>query len=238
MFECPFCHHTCQPSELRPRGLATPVIVEKRITGSGKRLTRCPQCQSYDRERLVYLYLQRQGRLTTPGLRILHIAPEDRVRRVLERLPSVEYVIGDISPGKGMQRVDIRDIEFADERFDLIICNHVLEHVEEDTRALGELLRVLRTGGLAILQTPIALALESTFVLPSAASDEEREAAYGQKDHVRLYGRDFPLRVASTGFEVECFDVSAVYGLEGCARLGLNPEEALIIGHKGTPAIS
>jgi SAM-dependent methyltransferase len=168
----------------------------------------CPRCASAERQRLMWLYVTQRG-LIPPETRLLHVAPERSLSARLRALPGIDYVSGDLS-GTGMLRLDVTDLSaFPDGSFDAIICSHVLEHVLEDRRAMAELARVLRCGGWAILLVPIDAARATTFEDSSVTDPRERLRLFGQEDHVRVYGRDFPDRLHEAGFQVTADDFAA-----------------------------
>jgi SAM-dependent methyltransferase len=161
---------------------------------------KCPNCLSLERMRVLALYL-RDRDLT--GKRILHLAPEACLHDLFSAVPGAEYVTGDARPGPLVDvQLDARDLPFDDDAFDLIICNHVLEHIPEDTQVLDEFRRVLRPGGEALIQVPVDHRRETTYEDPTITDPADREREFGQFDHVRWYGRDIVSRYASTGFEV------------------------------------
>ena len=171
------------------------------VVGSDVDNFECPRCGAHDRERHLLLYLQESGLLARiPALRILHFAPEKRMaQRIVEREP-VEYVKCDLHPSAAdTRRVDIEAMPFADGSFDMVIANHVLEHVDDDIRAVAEIRRVLRHDGIAILQTPYSAMLHHTWSDPGLVAEDARLHAYGQEDHVRLFGRDIVERFAAGG---------------------------------------
>jgi SAM-dependent methyltransferase len=168
---------------------------------NGKEGERCPRCWSLSRQRFLYLYLREEG-LIDPALHILHIAPEDGIYRHYKG--STGYVTGDLIPSvRVRQPMTVEQLPFADGCFDLVLCSHVLEHVVDDRLALREFRRVLRPGGRALLQHPILLTRETTDEDPAVTDPAGRLRRFGQEDHVRLYGRDFPDRVREAGFDVE-----------------------------------
>jgi SAM-dependent methyltransferase len=155
----------------------------------------------------------------------LHVAPEEQLRRVLIDMPHLQYVTVDLhTPFVGL-RLDIQRIPCEYDFFDGIICNHVLEHVSNDRQALRELYRVLKPGGWAILQVPIAAAFAETREFKGPLTPEQRQSLYGQADHVRLYGRDYPGRLAHCGFVVHRENAVQILGGEVVRRYGLNKEE-------------
>lgn len=134
---------------------------------------------------------------------MLHIAPELCYIDRFEALENLEYITADIESPLAKLKMDIHDIPLENNSIDVIFCNHVLEHVDDDIKALSEMQRVLRPGGWAILQVPFFYPLpKETFEDKSITEPKEREKAFGQDDHVRMYGEDYGERLASTGLKV------------------------------------
>lgn len=184
--ECPCCHGTFR--ELEPhRDLPN---------------RRCPRCGSLERHRLLWLFLERETDLFTRRQSLLHIAPEQVYSAKFAGHATIDYVSGDLGPGKAMEVMDVTAIDRPDGSFDAVMCNHVLEHVPDDRRAMSELFRVLKPGGVAYMQHPIDYALERTYEDASVTSPEDRMREFGQEDHVRWYGSDFVERLRSVGFDV------------------------------------
>src|SRR5690606_5498676 len=151
---------------------------------------KCPVCGALERHRLIVRFLaERTDFWNGRTKRMLHVAPEAQIRTMFMRAPGVRYVSADISLRRPMVQADLTNLGFADETFDVIYCSHVLEHVDDDLRAMRELRRVLRPGGWAILQVPIIR--DVTYEDPTVTTPEGRLAAFGQRDHVRAYGRDY-----------------------------------------------
>lgn len=194
----------------------------------------CPHCQCFDRERHLLMYFDTLGLWDRfSGLAILHIAPERLIRQRLKQLDVKEYVMGDLSPSsEEVKRIDVTAIPFPDAHFDLVICNHVLEHVPADSLALAEISRVLVRGGLAILQTPYSSLLANTFQDPNINTDELRKCLYGQEDHVRLYGLDLFTKIQSHGFELDIRRHQDVLPEYDGRRFGINEQEKLILARK------
>lgn len=162
---------------------------------------RCPRCKSYNRHRTLWLYLEREG-ILTDGPRVLHLAPEPGLAARLCSTPGVSYVSADLDAERAMVPTDLTRMSFGDAEFDLVICCHVLEHIPDDESAMREIHRVLRVGGKALLQHPIDYSREASYEDPTITSRQGREAAFGQWDHVRVYGRDLRARLESAGFTV------------------------------------
>jgi len=206
------------------------------VIGSDMDNFSCPYCQSFDRERHLCMYFDQLGLWDTirKGA-VLHIAPEGRLREAITRLKPREYVQGDISPmNPEVQRIDVTAINYPDEHFDTIICNHVLEHVPDDRRAMKELHRVLKRGGWAVMQVPFSTLLAHSFEDPNINSDALRNTFYGQEDHVRLYGQDLFERLREAGFGVELRNHETVLGDLDPQVYGVNPREDLILLTKTT----
>jgi len=172
----------------------------------------CPVCFSWERQRFVMLFLRERTSFFSGHLRVLHFAPEKSFRKAFRKIKGLDYVSADIDQNVAMLEMDVTNIRFVDNTFDVIICNHVLEHVADDKKAMGELFRVLKPQGWAILQVPIDAALEHTAENPEIVSPEEREKLFGQFDHVRLYGRDYRKRLEEAGFKVTVHDYARELG--------------------------
>ncbi len=192
----------------------------------------CPFCRSHDRERHLILFFEKLGfwdRLA--GAAILHFAPEKRLAIRIEACRPARYVKGDLVPAReGVEKMDVTAIPYAADTFDWVLCNHVLEHVPDDARALREIYRVLKPGGTAILQTPYASGLAKT--LEDAAeidTDEKRVEFYGQEDHIRLYGRDLFDRIRAAGFALELKRHDECLPDVDAQRFGVNRDEPLFL---------
>lgn len=224
MFECPFCG--TRDETFLPFGLDEPVLRERMIVGGGYRPNAlCPfaPCSSLDRERLVYLFLRRRTDILTGPARVLHVAPEGNLSEALSRRPC--YVAADLVASDGILQMDITRIDWPDASFDVVICNHVLEHVWDDRSALRELHRVLQPGGVAILQVPISMSAPTTDDNRAVTGAADRARLFGQSDHVRIYGQDYPDRLRSAGFVVQVHNARAELGDDDCDRYALCKEE-------------
>lgn len=187
----------------------------------------CPSCGSHERHRLLWLYLTvaRPDLLAGARTRFLHLAPELPFQRLLRSQPNIEYVSADLASPLAEYSVDIHELPFPDASFDALLCSHVLEHVDDDRRAMRELRRVLRPRGWAIVMVPLHGGMTQTLEDPRNDTPEKRLQAYGQADHLRLYGRDFIDRLREAGFEVEVEDYSATFPPELYGRYVLTPEK-------------
>ena len=185
----------------------------------------CPWCGSLERHRFVCLFLVREAGIVTPAATVLHFAPERAMARAFRRLGARSVVTLDVEPGKADLAADAAALPFPAAAFGFVYCSHVLEHVLDDASAMAELRRVLAPGGVALIQVPIregATLEDRTITTP-----EGRLAAYGQEDHVRFYGDDFPDRLRRAGLEVTVFTPAGLFSAEEIARYGLIPDEPL-----------
>jgi SAM-dependent methyltransferase len=147
--------------------------------------------------------VQRETDLLDERHRVLHLAPERVIANLIRHRPNLSYVSGDLNPGAAMEVMDVTALPRPEGAFDVILCNHVLEHITDDRLAMSELYRVLEPGGRAYMQHPIDYALEKTYEDASVTSEADRQREFGQEDHVRWYGRDFVERLRGAGFEVD-----------------------------------
>ena len=233
-YACPLCG--AQLKTLWPRGLAHPVLAQYDIIGGGFREhASCPVCGSTERERLVWLYISQRTDILARPARLLHVAPERELGARLRAQPQLAYLSADLMDEGVMVKMDITDIHYPDASFDAIICNHVLEHVPDDTRALREFYRVLAPGGWAILQVPYSQQITVSVEDPSIVTAEARAQVFGQEDHVRIYAKqDYLQRLEFARFSVECFDwLQAGPDFGGPDNhFGLMPRETLFIVRK------
>jgi SAM-dependent methyltransferase len=162
----------------------------------------CPNCDSQPRHRLFSLYLKERTDFEHKNLKVLHFAPERILRKQFSSMPNLDYTTADLNDSSVDIKIDITEIPYADNTFDVIFCSHVLEHVPNDRKAMSELARVLKPGGWAYLQVPLDRKREKTFEDPNIVSPEDRLRYYWQEDHVRLYGLDYKDRLEQTGFIV------------------------------------
>lgn len=196
----------------------------------------CPECRSLERHRALWLYLEKNPKIFSGNqqLKILHFAPERIFYNKISKMENVDYYPVDYNPdypGIRMQ-VDITDIQFENEFFDVIICNHVLEHIIDEKKAINELYRVLKANGLALLNSPIDQGREVTLEEPDYNTSELREKYYGQSDHVRLYGRDYKMRLEESGFLVEETFPNKEYSKSERRKYGLIENEAIYLCKK------
>ncbi|MCF8302751.1 MAG: methyltransferase domain-containing protein [Bacteroidales bacterium] len=235
---CPYCGQSFK--RMLPGGMEYKVIEERDIVGGGYRDNIvCPRCYSTDRDRLIYLYLNHKTSVFSQPIKLLHIAPEGPVRALLRKYNNIEYYTGDkFTEGyndyyydRDIIQMDITDIQYEDESFDAIICNHVLEHILNDRLAMSEIYRVMKPGGWAVLQVPIARSLEKGLEIETK-SNKEREDLFGQFDHVRLYGLDYPKRLEQAGFKVNILNPAREQWPFDLKKYAINEEENLYVAQK------
>lgn len=195
----------------------------------------CPNCLSLERHRLLWLWLQRESDLFERRPRLLHVAPEVCLMRHLRKAykgHEEDYVTADLESPLADLHFDIQHIPLADESFDVVFCNHIMEHVEDDLQAMREIHRVMRHGeGWGVILSPVELEREKTFEDDSITDPEERTRIFGQYDHRRVYGRDYADRLREAGFEVEDLDYAAILTAEERERYSL-PKDHLYIVRK------
>lgn len=165
----------------------------------------CPHCLALERHRMIWLWLSECSDLFESRPRLLHIAPEVSLMRHFKRLyrGTENYITADLESPLADMHFDVQHIPLEDCSVDVVICNHLLEHVEDDRRAMHELYRILRPGGWGIALVPEDRSLPTTFEDDSITDPKERTRIFGQYDHRRLYGRDYDMRLAEAGFRVE-----------------------------------
>lgn len=194
--------------------------------------TVCPNCDSQPRHRALSIYLDKYGNLTSGKYNFLHFAPESSLRQRFSSLPNLEYTTADLNNPAVDVKIDITQIPYPDNTFDIIFCNHVLEHVPDDRQAMRELFRVLKPGGWASLQVPLSRKIEQTFEDPAIVSPQERLHHFGQEDHVRLYGLDYQERLEEVGFAVDREDIGQILPEDLIRKYGLTQKEELYFGRK------
>jgi hypothetical protein len=237
-FECPLCKK--QFRKLKDGGESLPFFKDHKIVGGGRRKNMlCPFCLSTDRDRLIYFYLTTKKELQNTEFSLLHVSPEPSLKNYFSTLSNIKYHSGDkfeeryqgFYYDKTVSDIDLTNLQYPDEKFDIIICNHVLEHIKEESKALHEIKRVLKNSGWAILQVPIAKENENTIEYQMLSS-EEKKNAYGQEDHERLYGLDYPDRLREHGFEVDTWCASDLLNANDIYKFALNNEEKVFITRK------
>lgn len=162
-----------------------------------------PSTLSLERHRLLWLYLKNETDFFTAPKKVLHMAPEQCFLKRFKKLKNLDYTTADLYSPIVDVKADILDLPFNDNSFDIVFCNHVLEHITDDKKAMQELYRVLKPNGMGIFQIPQDITLEKTYEDFSITSPEERAKHFGQYDHVRVYGKDYFNRLRVVGFKVD-----------------------------------
>ena len=186
-----------------------------------------PGTLSLERHRQMWLYLQNETNFFTHKLKVLHIAPEQEFLRKFKKMKNLEYTSADLFSPIVDVKADIVDLPFEDNSFDIIICNHVLEHIVDDRKAMSELYRVMKSGGWGIVQVPMKNSLEKTYEDVTITDPKERQKHFGQYDHVRWYGMDYFDRLKSVGFDADINFYSQKFSEAEIKRFGLNKNEIL-----------
>jgi SAM-dependent methyltransferase len=206
--KCELCE--ARTSWRRDQGYGYGVLERLQVVGGLKRIgDGCPVCWSSSRTRLIYLYLLEKGMLAGHEHDVLHFAPERALAKKLIEKNGKRYVAADLDPSiynlsAPVRSLDLTDLMLDDSSFDLVVCCHVLEHIEADHKAMAELYRVMRSGATGLFQVPIALKLDKTREGIVPINEAERIDLYGQRDHVRIYtAADYASRLRKAGFEVE-----------------------------------
>lgn len=192
----------------------------------------CPSCLALERHRLMWLFLKEKTDFFTGKLRVLHVAPEHCFIDRFEALENLEYITADIESPLAKVKMDVHSIPFEDNSFDVIFCNHVLEHVEEDIRVCSEFNRVLRPSGWGILQSPV-YNHEKTIEDKTITDPAERERLFGQRDHVRKFGKDYASRLRKSGLQIEENQFVKNLSAENATRFALAQDETLFVCRKG-----
>lgn len=191
-----------------------------------------PSTLSLERHRLLWLYLENETNFFTTPAKVLHFAPEQAFYKRFRKLKHLDYTTTDLNSPLADVKADICNLPFADNEYDIIFCNHVLEHIPDDTKAMQELLRVLKPGGMAILQIPQDLNRETTFEDDSITDPAERARIFGQYDHVRVYGRDYFEKLRTIGFKVEEIDYTNTLTQDQVQKYCLASGEILPVCYK------
>jgi SAM-dependent methyltransferase len=193
----------------------------------------CPYDLTLERHRLMWLYLKNESVFfTKTNLDVLHIAPEQCFYKLFKNQKNINYLTGDLESPLADLHFDLHTIPLEENKFDVVFCNHVLEHVTDAKKCMSELYRVMKPGGFGIFQVPQDFTREVTYEDPSIVTPEEREKHFWQYDHVRLFGLDYPDWLRSVGFTVEEYNPQKNFNLEKIERYRLMKNEILYIARK------
>jgi SAM-dependent methyltransferase len=192
----------------------------------------CPHCLSLERHRLMWLYLNNKTDFFSASKKVLHIAPEQCFYDRFKTQKNLDYTTADLFSPLADLKFDLHKIPLEDNLYDVIFCNHVLEHVEDDHQCMKELLRILKPGGWAILQVPLDYSRQLTYEDKSITDPLEREKHYWQKDHLRLYGNDYPEKLRAAGFKVKEENYVKTLSIELIEKHRFASEEVIYVGSK------
>ncbi|MCI9381683.1 MAG: class I SAM-dependent methyltransferase [Dorea sp.] len=208
------------------------IFQNKSIAGAGKRRGGCTVCGSYDRARFVYDIMKSFTDIFSGDVgRILHFAPESVIADKLKKIYGAQYVSADIMDGRADVVADITKLQFNNDQFDYIICNHVMEHVYEEEKAFSEIRRCLKPEGVFIFSTPICW-LQKTYEDDNVTTSSDRIKYYSQEDHVRLYGNDIVDRIEKFGFDVKLLHCSEIKSEDEIKKFGLLKEDSVLLCKK------
>ena len=191
-----------------------------------------PGTLSLERHRLFWLYLKNETTFFSAPLRVLHFAPEQAFVQKFKKQKNLTYTTTDLNSPIADVKADICDLPFKDNSFDFIICNHVLEHIPDDIKAMQELYRVLAPSGTAIVQVPYDAKREITFEDNTITDQSERTRIFGQYDHLRVYGMDYFKKLSSIGFDVNALDYTSGISIDDIERYRLCKGELLPVCKK------
>lgn len=199
-----------------------PAGIEKRANA------KCPNCGSLERHRILWHFLKNKTNLFNSNLKVLHPAPEKLFYLKFKKMDSINYTSIDLNPdkydyGNTTIKMDLTDLKFEDNTFDVIICNHVLEHIPDDGKAMQEMYRTLKKGGWAILNVPVDNARAVTFEDITINDPIKQLELFGQPDHVRIYGLDYKNRLENAGFSVEVIDYTGQFSNNQMFKYGMKP---------------
>jgi len=191
-----------------------------------------PSTLSLERHRLLWLFLKNETDFFTANKKVLHFAPEQAFYKRFRKMPNLDYTTTDLKSPLADVKADICNLPFDDDKFDIILCNHVLEHIPDDTKAMKELYRVLKPNGMAILQIPQDLNRAFTFEDNTITDKKERAKIFGQYDHVRIYGRDYFDKLKSIGFNVDEVDYTSRFSDKDITKYCLAKGEIIPVVYK------
>ena len=192
----------------------------------------CPYCLTLERHRLMWLYLKKESNFFTDKLDVMHVAPEQCFYKRFRKQENLNYTTGDLLSPLADIKFDLHDIPLEDNKYDVVFCNHVLEHVEDDHKCMTELYRIMKPGGWGIFQVPIDFNRDETYEDPTITDPKDREEHFWQYDHVRLFGLDYPKKLEAAGFTVKTYDCEEKIGKELIERYRLQKEEKLYVCYK------
>ena len=209
-------------------GYKTPIFIAGGV--KYRKNAMCPNCNSLERHRFLSFFINHKLNIKEKNIKLLHFAPEKSFYDIFENLENIEYYTGDIEKSYYVKEIiDIQNIQYPDNFFNLIICNHVLEHVPDDKKAMKELYRIIQPvseDNGVIIMVPIDFNSQTTLEKEEYNTPELREKYYGQHDHVRMYGMDFQDKLEEVGFNVEVFDCNSPF-FKNSKKYGFNNDDVI-----------
>lgn len=218
-FTCPVCEGKYR--KFLPYGYVTP-----------RENALCPGCLALERHRIMWLYLKNKTDFFTAQSKVLHIAPEQCFLDRFKKQENLEYHTADLVSPIADYKCDVQNLPFDNNSYDVVICNHVLEHVPDDKKAMQEILRVLKPGGYSILQIPADFSREVTFSDDTITDKKRRTEIFGQYDHVRVYGQDYPEILRSVGFIIDETNYTDLLSQEEKNKYSLDMNEFMFAAKK------
>jgi hypothetical protein len=191
-----------------------------------------PFSMSLERHRLLWIFLKEKTGLFNDNLEMLHVAPEYCFIKRFKKLPNLKYTTADLISPWADVKMDVQEIPYPDNSFNVIMCNHVLEHVNDDFKAMKEFYRVMKPGGWGIFQVPVDYSRETTYYNEAITNPKEREKHFWQADHLRLYGKNYGQVLAKAGFIVEEIDLTSELSEELVERYALPQKEIIYLCKK------
>lgn len=208
-FHCPICEY--EASKFISYGIDNEITKKYNIIGMGLRENAiCPNCYSKDRERLVYLFLIEliKKQIINYSSKVIHFSPEQSLKKNFFEKNFSNYLTADITSKKVDLNLDLQNFEYKEKNFDLVICNHVLEHIDNDIVAIQNIFSILKEGGIAILQVPFSRMIKRDFKIKNVNSNKDRLKNYGQEDHVRIYSeKEYMEKLKKVGFKLVIEDM-------------------------------
>jgi SAM-dependent methyltransferase len=232
MAKCAVCTHPVDQWVPHPHILQRSEFMRlMQAVGSDLSVYGCPVCGCNDRDRHLWLYMKAVGIFDElPKLNVLHIAPEEHLEILIDHMQPKQYIRGDLFPKREKhQKINVEDLPFSDGQFNLIICNHVLEHVSDPHKAIAEFYRCLAPEGILVAQTPYSPAIKYTLEMNAPVSAEFAKLFFGQDDHVRLFGSDIEDYFNAAGFKGSLLESELVLPGVTTAEFGININEPFFV---------